>query len=81
MSMTVLAADLVEPIASTGRLVVAALVAIAVIVALILWAKLNAFISLTIGALLVSTSPEPIWAPRSRASRPASGTRSRASGC
>lgn len=54
MSMTVLAADLVEPIASTGRLVVAALVAIAVIVALILWAKLNAFISLTIGALLVS---------------------------
>ena len=50
----VLAADLVEPIASTGRLVAAALIGIAVIVALILAAKLNAFIALTIGALLVS---------------------------
>ena len=54
MSTAILAADLVKPIASTGRLVAAALIAIAVIVALILWAKLNAFIALTIGALLVS---------------------------
>lgn len=49
-----LAADLAPPIASTGRLIAAALIAIAVIVGLILWAQLNPFISLTIGALLVS---------------------------
>lgn len=54
-SVTVLAAgtDLVEPVASDGRLILAALLGIGVIVALIIAAKLHPFLALTFGAITV----------------------------
>ncbi len=45
--------DLVEPVASEGRLVLAALLGIGVIVALIIGARLHPFLALTAGALTV----------------------------
>jgi len=45
--------DLVEPVASDGRLVAAALLGIGVIVALIIAAKLHPFLALTAGAITV----------------------------
>lgn len=45
---------LVEPVASSGQLLTAALVGIAVIVVLITWAKIHPFLALTAGALTVS---------------------------
>ena len=45
--------DLVEPVASDGRLVLAALLGIGVIVALIIGARLHPFLALTAGALTV----------------------------
>ncbi len=45
--------DLVEPVASEGRLVAAALLGIGVIVALIIGAKIHPFLALTAGALTV----------------------------
>jgi GntP family gluconate:H+ symporter len=45
--------DLIEPVASDGRLVTAALLGIAVIVVLITWAKLHPFLALTLGGLTV----------------------------
>ncbi len=53
--LTVLAdgTDLIEPVASDGRLVFAALLGIAVIVALIIAAKLHPFLALTVGAITV----------------------------
>lgn len=45
--------DLVEPVASEGRLVTAALLGIGVIVALIIGAKIHPFLALTAGALTV----------------------------
>ena len=45
--------DLVQPVASDGRLIVAALGGIAVIVVLIIAAKVHPFLALTIGALTV----------------------------
>jgi gluconate:H+ symporter, GntP family len=54
ISDLVLAAETPEPVASSGRLVVAALVGIAVIVLLITQFKLHPFLSLTIGSLVVA---------------------------
>ncbi len=53
--LTVLAdgTDLIEPVASDGRLVLAALLGICVIVALIIAAKLHPFLALTVGAITV----------------------------
>jgi GntP family gluconate:H+ symporter len=45
--------DLVQPVASDGRLIAAALIGIAVIVALIIAAKVHPFLALTAGALTV----------------------------
>jgi GntP family gluconate:H+ symporter len=45
--------DLIEPVASDGRLLSAALLGIAVIVVLITWAKLHPFLALTMGGLTV----------------------------
>ncbi|MET1059991.1 MAG: gluconate:H+ symporter [Nocardioides sp.] len=45
--------DLIQPVASDARLVAAALIGIAVIVALITFAKLHPFLALTLGALSV----------------------------
>jgi GntP family gluconate:H+ symporter len=45
--------DLIEPVASDGRLLSAALLGIAVIVVLITWAKLHPFLALTLGGLTV----------------------------
>lgn len=45
--------DLVEPVASEGRLVLAALLGIGIIVALIIGARLHPFLALTAGALTV----------------------------
>lgn len=45
--------DLVEPVASDGRLLVAALLGIGVIVALIILAKIHPFLALTAGAITV----------------------------
>ena len=56
MSVQLIAAagtDLVEPVASEGRLVLAALLGIGVIVALIIAAKVHPFLALTGGALTV----------------------------
>ncbi|KRC51413.1 MULTISPECIES: GntP family permease [unclassified Nocardioides] len=48
--------DLVQPVASEGRLVLAALLGIGVIVALIIGAKLHPFLALTAGALTVGVT-------------------------
>ncbi|RJS46483.1 GntP family permease [Nocardioides cavernaquae] len=47
------AAPLIEPVASDGRLLTAALLGIVAIIALITWAKLHPFLALSIGALTV----------------------------
>ena len=55
MSVPLIAAgtDLVEPVATEGRLVLAALLGIGVIVVLIIAAKVHPFLALTGGALTV----------------------------
>ncbi|MFI5954398.1 GntP family permease [Cryptosporangium sp. NPDC051539] len=49
--VTVLAADAPEPASSDPRLIIAALIGIAVVVVLITWIKLHPFIALTVGAI------------------------------
>ncbi|TQS46919.1 GntP family permease [Cryptosporangium phraense] len=48
---TVLAADAPEPVGSDPRLIIAALLGIAVVVVLITWVKMHPFIALTVGAI------------------------------
>lgn len=50
-NLTVLAADAPAPASSDPRLIIAALIGIAVVVVLITWVKMHPFIALTVGAI------------------------------